>query len=137
MSASTKTTAAVVATLKAAASFQERVADVRATLDAATMCDKAALADALRPGVAKYYGIELTVKSTGRTVFPVDHANTESARTALSKLTRAVMGETANHKAPAPTVRVKSTERGAYEALLAACGGDVQRLAAVVKALKA
>lgn len=131
------TAAAVVATLKAAASFQERVADVRATLDKATMADKALLADALRPGVAQYYGITLTVKSTGRTVFPVDHVHTESARTALSKLTRAVMGEVAQHKAPAPTVRVKATERSAYDALLAACGGDAQRLAAVVKALKA
>lgn len=131
------TTRAVIATLKAAASFQERVADVRATLDKATLTDKAALADALRPGVAQFYGITLTVKSTGRTVFPVDHVNTESARTALSKLTRAVMGETAKHKAPAPTVRVKATERSAYDALLAACGGDAARLAAVVKALKA
>jgi hypothetical protein len=135
MSAST-TTRAVIATLKAAASFQERVADVRATLDKATLTDKAALADALRPGVAQFYGIELTIKSTGRTVIPADHVHAESARTALSKLTRAVMGETANHKAPAPTVRIKATERSAYDALLAACGGDVARLAAVVKALK-
>lgn len=134
MTASTTTT--VVAALRAAASFQERVADVRATLSKATLTDKAALADALRPGVAKFYGITLEIKSTGRAVFPADHANTESARTALSKLTRAVMGELANHKAPAPVVRVKAGERSAYDALLAACGGDVARLAAVVKALK-
>lgn len=137
MSVSTKTTAAVVATLKAAHAFQERVADVRATLDAATMCDKAALADALRPGVAKYYGITLETKSTGRQVIPADHDQSDNARTALSKLVRAVMGETAKHSAPAPVIKASKAERGAYEALLAACGGDVQRLAAVVKALKA
>lgn len=131
------TTSTVIAALKAAASFQERVADVRATLDKATLTDKAALADALRPGVAKFYGIELEIKSTGRAVFPADHRNAESARTALSKLVRAVMGQTANHKAPAPVVRVKAQERSAYEAFLAACGGDVARMAAVIKACKA
>lgn len=134
---SINTTRTVIAALKAAASFQERVADVRATLDKATLTDKAALADALRPGVAQFYGITLEIKSTGRAVIPADHKHAESARTALSKLVRAVMGETANHKAAAPAVRVKAPERHAVEALLAACGGDWTRVAAVIKACKA
>ena len=134
MSASTINT--VVAALRAAASFQERVNDVRATLDKATLADKAALADALRPGVAKFYGITLEVKSTGREVFPSEHANTESARTALSKLVRAVQGQVSHHAAPAPAVRIKAVERSAYEAFLAACGGDAKRMAAVIKACK-
>ena len=134
MSASTINT--VVAALRAAASFQERVNDVRATLDKATLADKAALADALRPGVAKFYGITLEVKSTGREVFPSEHANTESARTALSKLVRAVQGQVSHHAAPAPAVRIKAVERSAYEAFFAACGGDAKRMAAVIKACK-
>ena len=135
MNASTTNT--VVAALRAAASFQERVADVRATLSKATLADKAALADALRPGVAKFYGITLELKSTGRAVIPADHVHAESARTALSKLVRAVQGQVSHHAAPVPTVRIKATERSAYDAFLAACGGDVKRMAAVIKALKA
>lgn len=131
------TTSTVIAALKAAASFQERVADVRATLDKATLTDKAALADALRPGVAKFYGIELEIKSTGRAVFPADHVHADNARQALSKLVRAVFGPVQHSTEPAPTVRIKATERGAYEAFLAACGGDAKRMAAVIKACKA
>lgn len=135
--ASINTTSTVIAALKAAASFQERVADVRATLHASVIADKAALADALRPGVAKFYGMELTIKSTGRAVFPADHAQTDNARQALSKLVRALQGPVQHHTEPAPTMRIKATERSAYAAFLAACGGDVKRMAAVIKACKA
>lgn len=132
------TTSAVVAVLKSAATFQARVADVRATLDAATLADKSALADALRPGVAKYYGMPLVTKGTGRVVFPADHAESDNARQALSKLVRAVQGPVVHHSAePAPTVRIKAAERNAYAAFLAACGGDAKRMAAVIKACKA
>lgn len=133
------TTSAVVAVLKSAATFQARVADVRATLDAATLADKSALADALRPGVAKYYGMTLVTKGTGRVVFPADHAESDNARQALSKLVRAVQGPVVHHTddTPAPVVKASKSERSAYAAFLAACGGDVKRMAAVIKACKA
>ena len=96
----------------------------------------AALADALRPGVARFYGITLELKSTGRAVFPSEHANTDSARTALSKLVRAVQGPVSHQAAAKPVVRVAKAERSAYEAFLAACGGDTARMSAVIKACK-
>jgi hypothetical protein len=129
------TTTLVVSALRIAASFQERVADIRATLDANTIADRKALADALRPGVAEFYGIALTVKETGRAVIPADHVHAESARTALSKLVRSVQGPVVHHTEPVK-VRVARTERAAYEAFLAACGGDVKRVRTVIAACK-
>ena len=93
---------AVVAALKVAQTFAQRVEDIRAALPSEVLTDKAALADALRPGVAKFHGIELTAKSTGRLVFPADHAASEAARQDLSRLVRAVMGQSAKHTERAP-----------------------------------
>jgi hypothetical protein len=81
-----------IAALNAAATFQQRVADIRAALPAATLADKTVCADALRPGVAQYYGIKLDPKGTGRLVFPAAHADSETARRALSRLVAAVIG---------------------------------------------
>jgi hypothetical protein len=88
---------AVIAALKVCASFADRVADIRATLPADVLADRTLCADALRPGVAKFHGIELVQKSTGRLVFPVDHAASDAARQDLSRLCRAVMGQTVRH----------------------------------------
>ena len=93
---------AVIAALKICASFADRVADVRATLPADVLADRALCADALRPGVAKFHGIDLVQKSTGRLVFPTDHAASEAARQDLSRLVRAVMGQSAKHTERAP-----------------------------------
>jgi hypothetical protein len=81
-----------IAALNAAAGFQQRVADIRAALPAELLADKAVCADALRPGVAQYYGITLELKGTGRAVFPKEHVDSDSARRALSRLVAAVIG---------------------------------------------
>jgi hypothetical protein len=127
---------AVANTLKAAASFQARVADLRAALPRATLADRDALVCALRPGVAKFYGIEHAEHgATGKFVCDNDKVSM-AARTALSKLVRAVQGPVA-HERVEVKVRVASAERAAYSAFLAACGGDAKRMAAVIKACKA
>ena len=123
--------------LNAAAAFQQRVADVRAALPRATVADKAALLDALRPGVAAFYGITLNVKSTGRAVFPDDHPDTEAAKKALQRLARAVQGEVVHQKAPAPVFRLSTSQKDAAAALLAACGGNPKRALAALKAVQA
>lgn len=127
----------VVAALTVAATFQQRVADVRAALPRATLADKKALFNALRPGVAAYYGIELDPpKSTGRVVFPADHANTEAAKKALQRLVRAVQGDVVHQKAEAPAMRFSAGQKAAAAALLEACGGDMARVRAVLKAVQ-
>lgn len=125
----------VIAALSAAATFNQRVEAIRAATPKAVLTDKAALADYLRPGVAKYRGITLELKSTGRAVFPSEHAKTNAAKLDLSRLVRAVIGQTSNHAADKPKVRVASFERAAFTAFLDACGGDVARARAVLKAL--
>lgn len=128
---------ATIACLKAAASFQARVDELRAALPRATLADRDAIVVALRPGVAKFYGIgyDASYGSTGK--FETDDERVSmAARTALSKLVRAVQGPVVKHTEPT-VVRVKSAERSAYEAFLAACGGDAKRMAAVIKACKA
>jgi len=127
---------AVINTLKAAASFQLRVADLRAALPRATLQDRDALVIALRPGVAKFYGIECAEHgATGKFVCDDDKVSM-AARTALSKLVRAVQGPVA-HETVVTKVRVKAAEKSAYDAFYAACGGDTKRMAAVIKAMKA
>ena len=123
----------VVSALRIAASYQAKVAELRAALPRGL--DRDAIADALRPGVAQFYGIKLETKSTGRVVFPVDHADTEAARRSLQRLVKAVIGEVVQHKAPVK-VRVAGAERTAFNALLDACGGDYARLQAVIRACK-
>lgn len=127
---------AVVNTLKAAASFQQRVTELRAALPRATLRDRDALTIALRPGVAKFYGIECAEHgATGKFVCDDDKVSM-AARTALSKLCKAVMGPVAHETVVTP-VRVKAAERAAYDAFCAACGGDAKRMAAVIRACKA
>lgn len=122
--------------LNAAAAFQQRVADVRAALPRATLADKATLLDALRPGVAAFYGITLNVKSTGRAVFPDDHASTEAAKKSLQRLARAVQGEVVHQKVEPKAMRFTAQQRDAAASLLAACGGDMARVRAVLKAVQ-
>lgn len=125
----------VIAALSTAATFNQRVEAIRAATPKAVLSDKAALADYLRPGVAKYRGITLELKSTGRAVFPSEHKATNAAKLDLSRLVRAVIGQSSNHAADKPKVRVAAAERAAYTAMLDACGGDVARVRAVIKAL--
>lgn len=138
MSNAINTLSAVVAALKAAASFADRVADVRASLPARVIADRDALVAALRPGVAKFYGIgfDAAYGATGKFVTD-DEQLSMAARTALSKLARAVQGVSVAHTSEPAKLRVKAQERAAYEAFLAACGGDAKRMAAVIKACKA
>lgn len=87
-----------IAAIKAAESFGARVEALRAALPKATAADAKVLADTLRPGVAQHYGIKLEVKSTGRAVFPGDHAATPAAKQTLKRLVKSVMGEQAGKK---------------------------------------
>ena len=126
---------AVVAALKAAASFQQRVADVRAALPRAVLADREALTAALRPGVARFYGIATGDHgATGKFVTDDDKLGM-AARTALSKLVRSVQGVSVAHT-PSVKVRVKAGERAAAEAFLAQFDGDVKRAIAVLKAVQ-
>lgn len=122
--------------LTTAALFQQRVADVRAALPRTTLADKAALLDALRPGVAAFYGIALEVKSTGRAVFPVEHASTDAAKKALQRLARAVQGEVVHQRVEPKALRFTAQQRDAAASLLSVCGGDMARVRAVLKAVQ-
>ena len=126
---------AVVQSLRIAASFAAKVSEIRAELPASTLHDVNAVVLALRPGVAKFYGIDhASHGNTGKFVTDDDKV-AMAARTALSKLVRAVRGVSVAHTV-APKARVHAEERAAYLALLQACDGDVKRLNAVVKACK-
>lgn len=126
----------VVQSLRIAASFADKVCEIRAALPKATVANRDALVLALRPGVAKYYGIEHAVHGkTGKFVTDNDKLSM-AARTSLSKLARAVAGPVANHTEPVKT-RVTAVERASYLAFLNACGGDAKRMGAVIKACKA
>jgi len=134
LNASTLNTA-VIAALKAAASFQQRVADVRAACPKATLADRDALTLALRPGVARFYGIATGDHgATGKFVTD-DEKLGASARTALSKLVRAVQGVSVAHTV-STKVRVKASERAAAVSFLAQFDGDVKRAIAVLKAIQ-
>ena len=127
---------AVIACLKVAATFQQRVADVRAALPKAVLADRDALTLALRPGVAKFYGIATgDHRATGKFVTE-DEKLGMAARTALSKLVRSVQGVSVA-LTPSVKVRVKAGERAAAEAFLAQFDGDVKRAIAVLKAVQA
>jgi endonuclease YncB( thermonuclease family) len=126
---------AVVAALKAAASFQQRVADLRATLDKRTLADRDALTIALRPGVARFYGIECAEHGTTGKFVTDDDKLGMAARTALSKLVRSVQGVSVAHTSPVK-VRVRADERAAANAFLAQFDGDIKRAIAVLKAVQ-
>ena len=82
--------AAIVAALKVARSFGDRVADIRAALPSNVLADRDALTRALRPGVAKFHGVEWAEHgATGKFVGD----ETGAARQDLSRLCRAVMGQ--------------------------------------------
>ena len=126
---------AVVSTLTVAAQFGERVEQLRALLDPATLSDRDSVTVALRPGVAAFYKIDHAEHGkTGKFVTD-DESLAATARQSLSRLVRAVYG--VPHRETAPVVvKVGKAEKAAYAAFLAACGGDVARVAAVIKALK-
>ena len=126
----------VIAALRAAASFAEKVVVLRDSITADVLRDKQALTLSIRPGVAKFYGIECAEHGATGKFVTEDEQLSASARTALSKLVRAVQGPTA-HQKEVVKVRVAKTEKEAYAAFLAACGGDSSRMAAVIKAMKA
>lgn len=127
---------AVIACLKVAATFQQRVADVRAALPRSVLADRDALTLALRPGVAKFYGIATGDHGTTGKFVTEDEKLGMAARTALSKLVRSVQGVSVAHT-PSVKVRVKAGERAAAEAFLAQFDGDVKRAIAVLKAVQA
>ena len=127
---------AVIACLKVAATFQQRVADVRAALPRAVLADRDALTLALRPGVAKFYGIATGDHGATGKFVTEDEKLGMAARTALSKLVRSVQGVSVAHT-PSVKVRVKAGERAAAEAFLAQFDGDVKRAIAVLKAVQA
>lgn len=127
----------VINAMGAAANFAARVDALRAALPAETIADHTALLDALRPGVAQYRGITLTEKSTGRLVFPADHDKTEAAKKDLQRLAKAVMGPVVHQKAEAAPMRFNAAQKAAAAQLLAACGGDMARVRAVIKAVQA
>ena len=86
----------------------------------------------LRPIIAKYYGLVCKVnEKTGRVTMP---EGSEAARQALSRIVKDIIGKT-NDKAAPTKVRVSAAERAAFNALLAACGGDAKRAAVVFKCL--
>ena len=97
--------------------------------------DREACTNALRPSVAKYYGVPVIVKSTGREVLDSSHERAETASTALQRLVKSVIGVTVHRTAEPAKLRIKITERNSAAALLAACDGDVKRAMAVLKAL--
>ena len=84
---------AVIACLNAAATFQQRVADLRATLPGDVLADRDAVTRALRPGVAKFYGIDWAEHGKSGKFVTEDKAASTAARQALSRLVRAVIGE--------------------------------------------
>ncbi len=127
----------VIAALNTAAQFAQRVDAIRSALPVETIADHTALMDALRPGVAQYRGITLTVKSTGRAVFPADHAGTEAAKKDLQRLAKAVRGEVVHQKAEPVAMRFSAAQKAAAQSLLDACGGDMARVRAVIKAIQA
>ena len=127
---------AVIACLKVAATFQQRVADVRAALPRSVLADRDALTLALRPGVAKFYGIATGDHGATGKFVTEDEKLGMAARTALSKLVRSVQGVSVAHT-PSVKVRVKAGERAAAEAFLAQFDGDVKRAIAVLKAVQA
>lgn len=126
----------VVAALRTADTFGERVAAIRAAVPTSALADKAALADLLRPGVAQKHGIVLTIKSTGRAVFPADDARTDAAKQDLSRLCRAVIGQVVHQKAEPVAMRFSAAQKAAAASLLQACGGDMARVRAVLKAVQ-
>jgi hypothetical protein len=87
-----------VAALNAAATFNDRVEAIRAALPAKTLRDKKLVADALREGVASFYGMELVERGKSM-VFPSEHAKTPAAKQSLKRLVNSVIGETMNKKA--------------------------------------
>lgn len=131
-----------IACLKAAATFGERVVELRAALPAHTIADRNQLVTALRPGVASYYGIECAEHGQTGKFVTEDEKLAMAARTALSKLARAVEGPVVAHTED-KRIRVTPEERAAYEkmaksiAVFKATCGDAARVAAVTKACKA
>lgn len=99
------------------------------------LADRDALTLALRPGVARFYGIATGDHGTTGKFVTDDEKLGMAARTALSKLVRAVQGVSVAHTVQ-PKVRVKSAERAAALAFLAQFDGDVKRAIAVLKACK-
>ena len=83
----------VASCFTAAESFAAKVDALRAALPATALESHAACMDALRPATAAYYGIALTVKESGRAVFPADDARTPAAKKQLQRLAKAVLGD--------------------------------------------
>ena len=96
--------------------------------DACKGMDREAIKAAIMPGWAQGAGITLT-----------DEGNwPENAGTAKRRFNRLIADilDDGSAKASEPTkVRIKASEREAAEALLAACGGDLKRAQAVLKAI--
>lgn len=86
--------ALVIATLKVCATFAQRVNDLREALPAEALADRDLLTRTLRPGVAKFHGVEWAEHGkTGKFVGD----DTGAARQDLSRLCRAIMGSSNKH----------------------------------------
>jgi hypothetical protein len=128
---------AVFAACETRVSYSDKVAALRVLLaKKGLLTDRDTITIALRPGVAQFYGIEHAAHGTTGKFVSDDKRLCVNARQELSKLTNHVLGPVAHDRVEVK-VRVASTERAAYTAFLAACGGDAKRMAAVIKACKA
>ena len=97
--------------------------------DACKGMDREAIKAAIMPGWAQGAGITLTDSGN----WPEDAG---TAKRRFNRLISDVIGDDNAKTASEPTkVRIKASEREAAEALLAACGGDLKRAQAVLKAV--
>lgn len=107
----------------------ERELRVLQLRDACKGMDREAIKAAIMPGWAQGAGITLTDSGN----WP---KNAGTAKRKFNRLISDVIGDDNAKTASEPTkVRIKASEREAAEALLAACGGDLKRAQAVLKAV--
>ena len=97
--------------------------------DACKGMDREAIKAAIMPGWAQGAGITLTDEGN----WPEDAG---TAKRRFNRLIADILDDDSSAKASEPTkIRISKAEREAAEALLAACGGDLKRAQAVLKAV--
>lgn len=92
--------------------------------------------DALLPLIAAYRGVKIVEgrgKATGRKVFDREAPAFESAKRDLRMITQDICGAGSDHAAPSKPTKVRA--KAAALALLEACGGDLKRAMAILKAV--
>jgi hypothetical protein len=91
--------------------------------------DREAIKAAIMPGWAQGAGITLTDEGN----WPEDAG---TAKRRFNRLISDILDDDSSAKASEPTkIRISKAEREAAEALLAACGGELKRAQAVLKAV--